>query len=188
MLLPCTGQHFNPRSPHGERRVDPAYYGYVDGISTHAPRTGSDLKAIIRKTVVSHFNPRSPHGERLDNIDDPDALANISTHAPRTGSDLAETLKAEYNPIISTHAPRTGSDDACRAAGCVHAPFQPTLPARGATACSASSPANVNIISTHAPRTGSDIQRPTASTTATDFNPRSPHGERPEFSTQSRFS
>ena len=57
--------------------------------------------------------------------------------------------------------------------------FQPTLPARGATACSASSPANVNIISTHAPRTGSDIQRPTASTTATDFNPRSPHGERP---------
>ena len=56
--------------------------------------------------------------------------------------------------------------------------FQSTLPARGATArlwvqLSARS------ISIHAPRTGSDRIRAGSMITSTDFNPRSPHGERP---------
>ena len=33
-------------------------------ISTHAPRTGSDLKASLCEGVSGYFNPRSPHGER----------------------------------------------------------------------------------------------------------------------------
>ena len=57
------------------------------GISTHAPRTGSDMERVVVCALSSV----------------------ISTHAPRTGSDV------KYNSVnvfsaISTHAPRTGSD------------------------------------------------------------------------------
>ena len=103
----------------------------LNRISTHAPRTGSDISRIIRSAVDSNFNPRSPHGER---------------HA---------------------HPCRTSAQSR----------FQPTLPARGATA------AHVGIyigngISTHAPRTGSDIRKTGSAFRYADFNPRSPHGER----------
>ena len=132
--------------------------GILRTISTHAPRTGSDVwvTAYARRELE------------------------ISTHAPRTGSDhttfcnahcqaFQPTLPARgatfpgsvahipYN--ISTHAPRTGSDVEADAAVFI-------LPR----------------ISTHAPRTGSD-QTPGASENAEkNFNPRSPHGERrPSF-------
>ena len=57
-------------------------------ISTHAPRTGSDLvgQRFGRLTVL------------------------ISTHAPRTGSDGFGWLPSSAHQAISTHAPRTGSD------------------------------------------------------------------------------
>ena len=86
----------------------------------------------------------------------------ISTHAPRTGSDKRLVALILLDGIISTHAPRTGSDmyDAIKAyPGKV---FQPTLPARGATC---------RLIGT----------RPNTS----NFNPRSPHGERRRFSSLS---
>ena len=56
--------HFNPRSPHGERRRYKVISLTMYPISTHAPRTGSDI------------NPVEDNGRVL-----------ISTHAPRTGSD-----------------------------------------------------------------------------------------------------
>ncbi len=60
--------------------------------------------------------------------------------------------------LISTHAPRTGSDASSAMSTRLLARFQPTLPARGAT---------------RAP--GCTMRR-------SDFNPRSPHGERQRFS------
>ena len=59
--------------------------------------------------------------------------------------------------IISTHAPRTGSDISIRS-----------------TACGCD-------ISTHAPRTGSDLPQQRSAFVRTDFNPRSPHGERRRY-------
>ena len=41
--VPVRGRHFNPRSPHGERHDGCARYWVQLPISTHAPRTGSDL-------------------------------------------------------------------------------------------------------------------------------------------------
>ena len=102
----------------------------------------------------------------------------ISIHAPRTGSDWDDINKA-YGAYISIHAPRTGSDSASH----------PSAPIR--------------TISIHAPRTGSDeimlgdersstiFQSTLPARGATclhssrflfpeDFNPRSPHGERPD--------
>ena len=123
--------YFNPRSPHGERPLTPSISARKrvfqstlpargatcavdqphagDGISIHAPRTGSDCMAISHAALTAHFNPRSPHGERHNPPDD-DLLAEvISIHAPRTGSDSGSTNR------------------------CSSFPFQSTLPARGAT-------------------------------------------------------
>ena len=58
-------RHFNPRSPHGERRS-----------------SGHRAEPVRR-----HFNPRSPHGERRDLLMAETNVEEISTHAPRTGSD-----------------------------------------------------------------------------------------------------
>ena len=101
--------------------------------------------------------------------------------------------------LISIHAPRTGSAPDARTLGRRERPFQPTLPARGATQISppdesrsrfqptlpargATSARNqrtpTGAISTHAPRTGSDRKGQENDRHTTDFNPRSPHGER----------
>ena len=147
-------------------------------ISTHAPRTGSDSDYPALHGVSGHFNPRSPHGERPEKPPAAHQPPEISTHAPRTGSDLTRggdergggmafqpTLPARGatylrgSPAlpapISTHAPRTGSDDV-RVAG----------------------NEQIVTISTHAPRTGSDTTTPEERALDSNFNPRSPHGER----------
>ncbi len=79
-------------------------------ISTLAPREGSDFFL-----VSNHL------------------LGNISTLAPREGSDAAseEELRALE---ISTLAPREGSDVLAETEVSSYAGFQPSLPARGATA------------------------------------------------------
>ena len=83
------GGYFNPRSPHGERRFGKARRVLGKRISTHAPRTGSDRLRRDAFPSGRYFNPRSPHGERRnDGYTDGDACW-ISTHAPRTGSDFA---------------------------------------------------------------------------------------------------
>ena len=80
----------------------------------------------------------------------------ISIHAPRTGSDDAHRLHRLLDGI-SIHAPRTGSDQpSCRPRRSWHS------------------------ISIHAPRTGSDKWTAFMSPPRGYFNPRSPHGERPE--------
>ena len=60
-------------------------------ISTHAPRTGSD--------IAGSYNWLGQQ---------------ISTHAPRTGSDTTCARVMDRIPAISTHAPRTGSDHSPR--------------------------------------------------------------------------
>ena len=56
--------------------------------------------------------------------------------------------------------------------------FQSTLPARGATGTNVQMQ-SVKAISIHAPCTGSDYVEPSGLAVHTNFNPRSPHGERP---------
>ena len=58
--------------------------------------------------------------------------------------------------------------------------FQSTLPARGATTSGNVSKEYVDI-SIHAPRTGSDNLRQCLYPPEAHFNPRSPHGERPQL-------
>ena len=131
---------------------------------------------MISTRFDDDFNPRSPRGERL--------LDDLQFHAGEQ---------------ISTHAPREGSDSRFVTNLLQILRFQPTLPARGATPAP-HRPRHRRPISTHAPREGSDASRPqqypffeisthapregsdsgstSAPPSATDFNPRSPRGER----------
>ena len=101
--------HFNPRSPHGERREQVRLI--------HAP---------------FYFNPRSPHGERHNQRRAARGRKYISIHAPRTGSDgivmPQGRTRGDFNPR-SPHGERPSR--ASRTASGQQ--FQSTLPARGAT-------------------------------------------------------
>ena len=168
--------HFNPRSPHGERRAGESRLRRADSISIHAPRTGSDRSGAGRTAV--HLP--------------------ISIHAPRTGSDIInnstfETIK------ISIHAPRTGSDRESPAHGAGLHYFNPRSPhgerrdaiaplptqrdfnprsPHGERRQSSGAMSMTQIISIHAPRTGSDGVSLPRELRRIYFNPRSPHGER----------
>ena len=104
-----TAQHFNPRSPCGERlkaavvaycrekfqstlpvrgATSPSF-GSERGsrISIHAPRAGSDHPFPPTPAMERHFNPRSPCGERRVVYCLGLRAIRISIHAPRAGSD-----------------------------------------------------------------------------------------------------
>ena len=80
---------FQPTLPARGATGKEELYHRLKTISTHAPRTGSDIPDIT--TVLAKV---------------------ISTHAPRTGSDTRGRVRALPHFSISTHAPRTGSDRA----------------------------------------------------------------------------
>ena len=125
--------HFNPRSPHGERRDRWQMYHNCRAFQSTLPARGATALSETGRYQAGDFNPRSPHGERLVERLHRRRCVGISIHAPRTGSDGCCERKQNKHPCISIHAPRTGSDR--------------VLAAR---------------------------LRPTG-----NFNPRSPHGERP---------
>ena len=168
-------RNFNPRSPHGERQIATLDSGTQYPISTHAPRTGSDISAAFGAQLANNFNPRSPHGERrAERVRGDNHLYfnPRSPHGERRQFEQHFLNRKHFNPR-SPHGERRVLNGRMVEAE----KFQPTLPARGATKSGNVSKEYVDI-STHAPRTGSDAERETSVATDVDFNPRSPHGER----------
>ena len=102
--------YFNPRSPHGERPTERNTQLTALNISTHAPRTGSDAISSVGMQNTWNFNPRSPHGER-------------------PGVAGGRTRVHDFNPR-SPHGERRIASGTST----ILVLFQPTLPARGATA------------------------------------------------------
>ena len=172
-----TSRHFNPRSPHGERRFTCNVGRIACDISIHAPRTGSDGQQAYEyeKTIfISIHAPRTGSDERLAALSD---MLEISIHAPRTGSDskiftfrIAQILFQSTLPargatrcpmiqamVVDHFNPRSPHGERRRSHQRPHQPpeFQSTLPARGAT-FEAHDAAREADISIHAPRTGSD--------------------------------
>ena len=147
--------HFNPRSPHGERRQKTSASRRDESISIHAPRTGSDLAeqgivpaaGVFQSTLPArgatvfvlveccpaqtHFNPRSPHGERLPLLPKLAKKYLFQSTLPARGATICQH-QIPIQRAISIHAPRTGSDIVISIC-----PFS-------------------SCISIHAPRTGSD--------------------------------
>ena len=152
---------------------------YDKSISIHAPRTGSDPASASR----------------------PAAAGAISIHAPRTGSDTlvklwsgAELIFQSTLPargatfffaalkrlsIISIHAPRTGSDLYRGIHGGCNGQFQSTLPARGATDGELTVQTCTRTFQSTLPARGATSRTRRRCWKTQNFNPRSPHGERP---------
>ena len=125
-----------------------------------------------------YFNPLSPHGERLTGRRDTRGGASISIHSPRMGRDTGYynnyNNNSHFNPLsphgerlliggallgtsqISIHSPRMGRD-------------MMTLTAEDVPP----------MISIHSPRMGRDAPPDGHRHTHGNFNPLSPHGERP---------
>ena len=104
----------------------------LQGISIHAPRTGSDRAVFRRAGTREDFNPRSPHGERLGLYQRGIRRVYFNPRSPHGERRYHSSF--DYPVwIISIHAPRTGSDIVFRAIGTNVPTFQSTLPARGAT-------------------------------------------------------
>ena len=132
---------------------------------------------LIANLIWCYFNPRSPHRERRVVIVNNFLRFLISIHAPLTGSDASEP-NGVGTSNISIHAPLTGSDTI----GCTLCQhffiFQSTLPSQGATQSGIRS-VQIKEISIHAPLTGSDSAGFLPLLSSSNFNPRSPHRERP---------
>ena len=100
--------NFNPRSPHGERRIawnSKTARSYFNPRSPHGERRWNCSK----RRYTSHFNPRSPHGERRWNCSKRRYTSHFNPRSPHgeRRADVKLTLK--------------------------QCSFQSTLPARGAT-------------------------------------------------------
>ncbi len=52
--------YFNPRSPHGERRLLWKHWEEFNGISIHAPRMGSDKDVVKREIQALTFQSTLP--------------------------------------------------------------------------------------------------------------------------------
>ena len=80
-------QHFNPRSPWGERLGTGMYQGVVWKFQSTLPVGGATTGRRSVTVPSEDFNPRSPWGERHDGDPQPQGRGRISIHAPRGGSD-----------------------------------------------------------------------------------------------------
>ena len=112
-FAPRWWKHFNPRSPHGERRVGQRSRRAGGSISIHAPRTGSDRVPRPAFMHQSNFNPRSPHGERHYHLQGGLSQCHFNPRSPH-GERLYRIPSTRHDIL-----------------------FQSTLPARGATNLSA---------------------------------------------------
>ena len=147
---------FNPRSPHGERRPPPKKERRTKTIfQSTLPARGATCCPKSKNLESPDFNPRSPHGERRKLL-------------PNTA------YNGHFNPRSPHGERRFHNVNALRLCQ-----FQSTLPARGATEMKLPN-SSADWISIHAPRTGSDNSTISRKKFYPNFNPRSPHGERPD--------
>ena len=198
--------NFNPRSPCGERLTVGITVSGTTAISIHAPRVGSDVTVCHSHTPkMELFQSTLPVWGATDCPDTPEGVYDISIHAPRVGSDgnreSNSADKLDFNPRSPC-----GERHGCIIYQKDQNGFQSTLPVWGATraflqwcddlAISIHAPRvgsdltdefsspDGRKISIHAPRVGSDRKTlPPLRPWPGDFNPRSPCGERQQYST-----
>ena len=115
---------------------------------------GERLAICHAGTYITDFNPRSPCGERREKWDSTLRFIQFQSTLPVWGA-TTTARRSSLIPTISIHAPRVGSDK---------------IPSPSIRVPS--------MISIHAPRVGSDICCGIRQFVITDFNPRSPCGER----------
>ena len=151
----CYERDFNPRSPHGERRFRALQGLAACDISTHAPRTGSDVSTSRTMRTSTAFQPTLPARGATD--------ARPPDYVPEL---FQPTLPARGATTTSPNLPTSTRY------------FNPRSPhgERQRTTAQSGDAGNFNPRSPHGERRAAarGINPPNV-----DFNPRSPHGERP---------
>ena len=133
---------------------------------------------LFRLQDIRDFNPRSPWGERPEKNAVLRKTLDISIHAPRGGSDSRSLASSIIRSYFNPRSP-WGERRGCFPPSHPYSGFQSTLPVGGATRQTCH-PAGVSPISIHAPRGGSDKNSVCPMPELSNFNPRSPWGERPQ--------
>ena len=147
------GRNFNPRSPHGERR----------GLSS-------------RPRWLRYFNPRSPHGERHVAQDEVYKWFDFNPRSPHGERHICSSKRwrhSDFNPR-SPHGERL----MLISFSSFLLQFQSTLPARGATLYHPVKISCIMQFQSTLPARGATIRAMWKIVSGTNFNPRSPHGER----------
>ena len=152
-LPDSANNHFNPRSPCGERLFGCGEHDALPDISIHAPRVGSDNIHMRDKLAGALFQSTLPVWG-----------ATARNRAIRSLRAFQSTL-----PVWGATTTTT-----CQK---IDKTFQSTLPVWGATKLSITTTFSISI-SIHAPRVGSDRRTIFVSSRKSYFNPRSPCGER----------
>ena len=148
-------KNFNPRSPHGERRVQFQPAGKVMRFQSTLPARGATPWGSKSLTIICLFQSTLPARGATQLCTSALMIRRFQSTLPARGATL---------PNQAGHAPGR---------------FQSTLPARGATPNQAGLPGrrrNFNPRSPHGERRGFHLLRRRV---CCHFNPRSPHGERP---------
>ena len=128
--------------------------------------------------LSDYFNPRSPHGERhYIRLQFCSSHIDISIHAPRTGSDLQIALNRATKQIFQSTLPARGATYTAIVKA-FEGVFQSTLPARGATTMLAFFQILVSDFNPRSPHGERHIFCRRKWRILFNFNPRSPHGER----------
>ena len=132
----CSLWHFNPRSPHGERHNSITDKETLLEFQPTLPARGAtETMGILG--AMHGFQPTLPaRGATRGRVR---ALPHfrISTHAPRTGSDGTARLTLRLQPGNFNPRSPHGERRRHRRGRATDSQFQPTLPARGATAAEA---------------------------------------------------
>ena len=101
----CPVWHFDPRSPHGERRYHLQYHHHIRLFrSTLSSRRATAVIWILSK-MAQHFDPRSPHGERLQFLFLLLLFFLISIHALLTESDCMPKKKTDPDTHFDPRSP-----------------------------------------------------------------------------------
>ena len=146
-------------------------------ISIHAPRTGSDRHRAPLRGFRADFNPRSPHGERPWCAKNAPSCVEFQSTLPARGATHQAAYQHETAGFQSTLPARGATHFSRFPAPAVL--FQSTLPARGATFCADIHGCLKRFQST-LPARGATFLTALSVSPSFDFNPRSPHGERPD--------
>ena len=176
--------NFNPLSPHGERLPPPYSPGTGWGFQSTLPAWGETGSSALSSSPALFQSTLPAWGETT-----PPSGAQkdpkISIHSPRMGRDQNRNAGKERK-TISIHSPRMGRDMEAHQHGDGPLIFQSTLPAWGETnhpGMLRGGWADFNPLSPHGERPNRSVR----TFLCYYFNPLSPHGERQAEAREQRF-
>ena len=147
-------------------------------ISIHSPRAGRDCR-YPNAPLITQISIHSPRmGRDTDGAGGASDLS-ISIHSPRMGRDADALEAARKAMMISIHSPRMGRDQTVCAQRLQPDAISIHSPRMGRDSLAMSS-ATARAISIHSPRMGRDFHVSDCVKFCSNFNPLSPHGERPK--------